>query len=131
MGAPRSAFLILGLAAMGCGVIEGPVNQPRTLVVELQAWNRTLDPIFLIDAEGRRLDVPACGHAIAPRFTVNRVEVRTEAGFYFGTGTTGVGDPGRPQQMIITDTPGDSRDALDPTDLPPCEGHVTVAPPPA
>ena len=125
----RGAIAGLVLSALsGCTGINSLVNPPKDLYVELRVWNRTLDPIFLVDQDGQRLDVPACGHAIVNRFHVNQVEVRTERGFYFGSGTTGAGDPGRGQTMIITATPGDTRDGQDPANLPPCEGHPEVQP---
>jgi hypothetical protein len=127
-GPSTVAFIALALTVGACTAVNDLVNPPKPVVVELQVWNRTLDPIFLINQQGQRLDVPACGHAIAERFQVNRVEVRTEQGFYFGSGTTGAGDAGRPQSMVITSKPGDSRDAVDPAALPPCEGHPEVQP---
>lgn len=117
--------LLLALSA--CTGVNSLVNPPKDLVVQLEVWNRTLDPIFLVDQDGRRLDVPACGYALATQFHVNKVEVRTEQGFYFGSGTTGAGDPGRGQSMVVTATPGDStQPGGDPTVLPPCEGHPEV-----
>jgi hypothetical protein len=122
------AILAVAIVVGGCTTVSELVNPPKPVVVQLQVWNRTLDPVFVVNQKGQRLDVPGCGHAIADRFEVNRVEVRTEHGFYFGAGTTGAGDAGRPQSMIITATPGDSRDAADSAALPPCEGHPQVQP---
>lgn len=126
----RSAAILaaLTLALSGCTSVSDLVNPPKPVIVQLEVWNRTLDPIFVVNQTGQRLDVPACGHAIAAQFQVNQVEVRTEQGFYFGSGTSGAGDAGRPQYMVITSTPGDSRDATDPAALPPCEGHAAVQP---
>lgn len=119
----------LALALGGCTSVNGLVNPPKPVIVQLEVWNRTLDPIFLVDQDGQRLDVPACGHAIATHFHVNQVEVRTEHGFYFGSGTSGAGDTGRGQTMVITATPGDPMpDGRDPAVLPPCEGHPEVQP---
>ncbi len=116
-------------ALSGCTGLNALVHPPKDLVVQLEVWNRTLDPIFLLDQDGRRLDVPACGHAIATQFHVNKVEIRTEQGFYFGSGTTGAGDPGHGQKMVVTATPGDSTPpGGDPAVLPPCEGHPEVQP---
>lgn len=126
----RAAFvaMVVAAAVAGCSAISDLANVPRPVLVPLEVWNRTLDPVFLLDEDGRRLDVPACGHAVAPEFLLNEVEIRTEEGFYFGTGTTGAGDTGRGQRLVITATPGDSRAAQDPLDLPPCEGHPKVQP---
>lgn len=127
--ARSAAAAALLLTLSGCTSINSLVNPPKDLVVQLEVWNRTLDPIFLVDQDGERLDVPACGHAIATQFHVNEVEVRTEQGFYFGSGTTGAGDPGRGQRMVITATPGDAtQPGQDPAVLPPCEGHPEVQP---
>lgn len=125
-GVTASVFL---LALCGCTSVNDVFNPPRALIVQLEVWNRTLDPIFLVDQDGRRLDVPACGHAIATQFHVNEIEVRTERGFYFGSGTSGAGDQGRGQRMVITATPGDAtRPGQDPSVLPPCVGHPEVQP---
>jgi len=125
---PAVLVVAFALAASACTSVSDLVNQPKPVIVQLEVWNRTLDPIFLLDQNGQRLDVPACGHAIAAQFQVNQVEVRTEEGFYFGSGTSGAGDAGRPQSMVITSTPGDAREAVDPAALPPCEGHPEVQP---
>jgi hypothetical protein len=128
-GVQRSTAAAVLLTLSGCTGINSWVNPPKDLVVRLEVWNRTLDPIFLVDQDGRRLDVPACGHAIAAQFHVNKVEVRTELGFYFGSGTTGAGDPGHGQKMVVTASPGDSTPpGGDPAVLPPCEGHPEVQP---
>lgn len=82
---PAVSFVLAAVVA-GCGAIGDLVNPPRHVLVWLEVWNRTLDPVFLLDQEGRRLDVPAWGHAVAAQFLMNRVEIRTEQGFYFGTG---------------------------------------------
>lgn len=130
-GARTLTAVALAFAASvaGCGAIDELVNPPKPVLVQLEVWNRTLDPVFLLDQAGQRLDVPACGHAVAAQFLMNEVEIRTQEGLYFGTGTTGAGDSGRGQRIVITSTPGDSHAAAEePLVLPPCEGHPEVQP---
>ncbi|NJD27226.1 MAG: hypothetical protein FIA92_02890 [Chloroflexi bacterium] len=119
----------LAAAVAGCGSVSELVDPPKPIVASLEVWNRTREPVFLLDQDGRRLDVPSCGYAVAPQFLMNRIEVRTEQGFYFGTGTSGIGDPGRGQRMVITAVPGDSMAGVQaPPVLPPCEGRPEVQP---
>ena len=74
----------LALAALasivlaGCAAIEGLVQGDPVVLMEV--WNQTLDDVFLMDDDGRLINVPACGHAAAAPLAVKRVELRTDAG---------------------------------------------------
>jgi hypothetical protein len=123
----RVLLLVASMVA-GCGVFERPLD------VQLDVWNRTLDPIFLVDQLGTRLDVPACGHASAESFRVNDYKVSTESGLWFGGGEGNVS--GLPSHRFII-----SASAHDPLvsvpgtgplpELPACEGHPTDLIPPS
>jgi hypothetical protein len=111
------------LCLSGCG--PAPIYEP------VEVWNRTLDPIYLLDQDGRRLDVAACGHATVARFRVNHYQVLTEGGLWFSGQVGGTGAPGRERWVIVTG-PFDNLRSVEPLDaepsLPPCLGHATVAP---
>jgi hypothetical protein len=126
----RAVLLLFAFIAAGCGAFER--NIP--IDVQLDVWNRTLDPIFLVDQLGTRLDVPACGHASAVSFRVNDYKVFAENVPWFGGQEGNVS--GRPWHRFII-----SASAQDPIvlvmetaplpELPACEGHPTDLIPPS
>lgn len=115
------ALLLIGAIVAGCG--------PAPAYAQVEVWNRTLDPIWLIDQDGKRLDVAAGGYAIAPAFRVNRYDVFSDAGHYFRTETGGPGPYRNERRIILSPSRGVSLD-LAPLDtfppLPPCQGHPTL-----
>jgi hypothetical protein len=125
----RRALVVLSLCLSGCGWISGPAP----LDVKVDVWNRTLDPIFLVDQLGTRLDVPACGHASAESFRVNAYKVFTESGEWTGGQEGNV--TGLPwHRFIISASRSDPIDTVTGTgplpELPACEGHPTDFIPP-
>ena len=93
-------------------------------IAPIEAWNTTTVPIFLIDRDGRRLDVPACGHAEATELRMDRVEVRTEAGYIYGFGTQ---PDGARQYLVFVAADGASElTTIPPVAIPPCQGRPTV-----
>jgi hypothetical protein len=126
--AARLRWLLVLMAIVaplgGCSLIGDlvPVSAP------LEVFNRTEEVIFLLAADGARLDVPACGHAFAADFRVDQVQVRTELGYIkaFGYGEPVVA--GRQLTLIITARTDEgfptTEPLLDP--LPPCRGHPEV-----
>jgi hypothetical protein len=120
----RCALLLLSLCLSACGLIGDP-----PIYVQVEVWNRTLDPIWLIDQDGERLDVPACGNAFAPRFRVNLYAIWFDKGRYVQRQEGGGARPPNeriavlsPRMSPILDLP-----ASGPLpELPPCEGHLTV-----
>ena len=99
------------------------------IYVQVEVWNRTLDPIYLLDQEGRRLDVPACGHAFAPTFRINEYEVWFEQGRYSRGSVGGQGQP--PEYRFLVLSPRQEPVVLVAStaplpELPPCEGHPSV-----
>lgn len=117
----RRALLLLSLCLSGCG--------PAPIYVQVEVWNRTLDPIYVLDQDGKRLDVPACGHAVAPIFRVNEYAVWSDAGRYFRSSVGGQG-PNTAERFIVLSPrmePSVHVAASDPLPkLPPCEGHPTL-----
>jgi len=106
------------LCLAGCG--------PAAIYAETEVWNRTLDPIYLVDQDGRRLDVPACGYAVAPLFRVNEYAVWSDAGRYFRNTVGGPGNPAAERLIVLSPRIEPSvhvpSSGLIPQ-LPPCEGH--------
>jgi hypothetical protein len=119
----RLAIVVLSLWLSGCA-------SPSGIYVQVEVWNRTLDPIFLVDQDGKRLDVPACGHAVAPVFHVNEWEVRTEQGRITKNSEGGQGGHPPNERYFIVGRrlePVVTLPASGPLpDLPPCVGHPTV-----
>jgi hypothetical protein len=97
-------------------------------VAELEVLNRFEEPIFLVSAEGERLDVPACGRATNPDFRVDRVEVRTEAGYIYAFGYGGAEADGQHLFLIlwVGEEGGFPTIGQAPALLPPCGGHPPV-----
>ena len=101
-------------------MVDSLIRGPGTpIFIRLEVWNRTLEPMFLVDADGRRLDVPACEHSVATTFRVNDVRVRTEEGYFLGFG----GGTGETQYLVLVADPAEmSREEFPPVAVPPCEG---------
>lgn len=115
----------------GCGVIgDLPAGPELPVVVAFEVWNRTQEDAFLIDRAGRRLDVPACGHAAIEAFEVNKVEVRTDRGYVSAFVSAGGGAfRARAQYLVFVAADGESFPATDrPIELPPCRGRPNAQP---
>lgn len=117
--------MVLSLCLSGCGSINGSLP----IYKQVEVWNRTLDHIYLLDQDGKRLDVPACGNAAAAGFRVNEWAIWTEQGRYIARQEGGQGGP--PNERIFVLSPRDSPIMDVPAsgplpELPPCEGHPTV-----
>jgi hypothetical protein len=113
--------LVLGALVAGCGIV-GELSSP---IVPLEVWNTTHEPIFLIDEAGRRIDVPACGHADAQLMDVSLVKVRTEVGYVYGFGTRG------PEKQFLVFVAADGESDLTtipPVAIPPCQGVPNAQP---
>ena len=118
---------LLALASVmlaACDVVDGLVRGPDAPVYgKLEVWNRTTEPLFLVDREGRRLDVPACGHAVAEQFEFHEVRVRHEDGYVLGFG----GGSGTTQYLVlVARSMAMSREEFPPAALPPCAGRPEV-----
>lgn len=113
----------------GCGLLDTlpRISQPR-IVASLEVFNRFEEAIFLVSADGERLDVPPCGRATNPDFRVDRVEVRTAAGYIYAFGYGGPEGDG--QHLVLVEHLGEVGGVPTigpaPASLPPCRGHPPV-----
>ena len=123
-----AAGLVL-LTSAACSLVPAELR-PRFhgSDVPLTVWNRTVAPLFLVDADGRRVEVPACGTASAAAFDLDRVELRHERGYIrtFGLGVSG--ERAVHHYFVITSRPDlepferFNPGPVRPTELPRCEG---------
>jgi hypothetical protein len=122
-----SAAVVL-VVLCGCGVLEQYIG-PRTVVAELEVFNRTEADIFYVAGDGERLDVPACGSASDPTFRIDEVRVRTEDGYIRSFGSAGSELAG--QHVFVVEV-ARARDSgvpdlgRAPVQLPPCRGLPEV-----
>ncbi len=119
------AGLILAAVALGaCDMVDTVIRgRDAPVYAKVEVWNTTTEPLFLLDREGRRLDVPACGHAAADPREPHMIAVRHEDGYVMGFGSGG----GETQFIILF---ARSRDIYHsetpPVAIPPCEGTPEV-----
>lgn len=119
---------LVALALAGCSSIDGFLRDLNPPIVRFEVWNRTLDEVTLTDANGTRLEVPACGYAEAAAFRVDRVRVHTRVGYVNGFGSGGLEPPGR-QFMVLVAADGESFPTAEaPLEIPPCAGHPNAQP---
>jgi hypothetical protein len=122
----RSPLLALAVVLLsGCGFVDwSTATDPP--IVQVEAWNRTLDDVWLVDGDGRLISIPACGHAEAAPLAVASAELRMDAG-RISTLASGVGNP---QYLIVVAGPAASVPSKQrPVSLPACFGHPTFVPP--
>lgn len=120
--------MLLPLAA-GCGFTGGLFGDSvAPVTAELEVFNRTRVDIYLVAADGERLDVPACDRAADQSFRVDRVEVRTELGYVKAFGVGDPGSAGVPLVMVETERSdeGFPEAVPPPNPLPPCVGEPDV-----
>ena len=108
----------------GCDVVDDLTRRSgEPTYARIEVWNRTIEPLFLEDQEGRRLDVPACGQAVAQQFEISGVRVRHEDGYVLGFG----GGTGRTQYLVLVARSDQvSREEFPPVALPACPGRPEV-----
>lgn len=120
----RDLLLVSASALLlaGCDVVREIVGiEP---IAPIEVWNTTTVPIFLVDQDGRRIDVPACGHAEPEELRLDAVEVRTEAGYIYGFGTQ---PDGAHQYLVFVAADGASDlTTIPPVAIPPCQGRPNV-----
>jgi hypothetical protein len=123
----RSPLLAIAVVLLaGCGSFDrSAATDPP--IVQVEAWNRTLDDVFLVDGDGRLISIPACGHAEAAPLAVGNAELRMDAGRISTLASRGVGNP---QYLVVVANPGASVPSKQrPVSLPACFGHPAVVPP--
>lgn len=115
---------LMALALAGCDLFDDVVRGPDApRYARHEVWNATTEPLFLIDREGRRLDVPACGHAVADQLEVHGIEVRTEAGYVMGFGS---GDSETQYVILVARSSDIFHSQVPPVAIPPCQGRPEV-----
>jgi hypothetical protein len=122
---PAVAGLALAVVSLaGCDLLDTVVRGPDApSYAKVEVWNTTTEPLFLLDREGRRLDVPACGHAAADPFEQHMIEVRHEDGYVMGFGSGG----GATQYVILLARSMDIQHTeIPPVAIPPCRGTPEV-----
>jgi hypothetical protein len=113
------------LAIAGTLLVSGCGGVPP-VVAELEVFNRTVEDLLYVAADGEVLEVPACGSASDPTFRVDLVTVRAVGGYVraFGGDFSNIGP--RPLVLVEVARAADSglpEPAPPPDPLPPCEGH--------
>ena len=116
------------LLLSACGLADHLPLIGSAVVADLEVFNRTQIDIFLIDADGKRLDVPACGSARDRFFRIDNVRVRTESGYIRGFGGGDHVLEGQRVFVIEVPTTWDSTVPTlgSPDRLPPCDGLPQV-----
>jgi hypothetical protein len=101
------------------------------VVAELEVFNRTVEDLLYVAADGEVLEVPACGSASDPTFRVDVVRVRAAGGYVrtFGGDFTNNG----PRRLVLVEVARAADSGLPepvppPDPLPPCEGHPEAQP---
>jgi hypothetical protein len=101
------------------------------VVAELEVFNRTVEDLLYVAADGEVLEVPACGSASDPTFRVDAVRVRAAGGYVraFGGDFTNNG----PRRLVLVEVAraadsGIPEPVPPPDPLPPCEGHPEAQP---
>jgi hypothetical protein len=123
----RLALLAVVVAVTSACTVLNPPAPTDPPIVQLEAWNRTLDDVFLVDGDGRLISIPACGHAEPAPLAVASVELRMDAGRISTFASRGVGNP---QYLVVVAGGAPSIPMkVRPVALPACAGHPTVVPP--
>lgn len=126
------AFLCSLACLCGCSLLGELVDGGSPPVVaQLEVFNRTEDAIYLIAADGERLDVPACGRAMDESFRIDEVRVRAQGGYIRGFGAGDTALAGRHVVLVElarADLSGMPMLPPPPDPLPPCQGHPQVQP---
>lgn len=119
-------LLAFGLVVVGlvCGVFLLPFGWERTYRADLEVWNRTTAPIYIVGRDAT-IRVPACEHVAQRRFVINRFEMHDDQDRFFFQSGGGGGD--RPIYIMLSTMPDTMGYFLpDPPGepLPPCQGVI-------
>ena len=101
-------------------------DEPEWTGFALEVWNRTTVDLFLVDRQGMRVELPACGRASTNELDSSAsVEVRAEGGYVFAFGTGVDGTEITTFLVVLADEP--SMNGSPPiAPLPACEGEPHV-----
>ena len=125
-------FKLVEVAIAGTLLVSGCAGGGAPPVVaELEVFNRTVEDLLYVAADGEVLEVPACGRASDPTFRVDAVRVRAAGGYVrgFGGDFANIG----PQRLVLVEVAhaadsGTPEPVPPPDPLPPCEGHPEAQP---
>lgn len=101
-------------------------DEPEWTGFALEVWNRTTMDLFLVDRQGMRVELPACGRASTNELdSSGSVEVRADGGYVFVFGTGVDGTEITTFLVVLADEPSmNGSPPLEP--LPACEGEPDV-----
>jgi hypothetical protein len=120
-------FRFVMVALAGCVLASGCTGGGISPVVaDLEVFNRTVEDLLYIAADGEVLEVPACGNASDPTFRIDVVTVRAEGGYVRTFGAADQAFAGRRLFVVEVARAADSglpNPGPPPDPLPPCEGH--------
>ena len=117
-------LLAAGLAALLL-VVWGCAIEP-TYAGRIEVWNRTQTQIKVVGRDSS-LEVPACGHAVADRFVLNRYDIVDDHGGFVARHGGGGSDPTdvTPAYEMVTSAGAIYSDSKPPPEpLPPCAGVI-------
>ncbi len=117
--------MALGVLSVLLGVVGACSIEP-TYVGKLEVWNRTETAIAVV-GRNENLDVPACGHAEATKFVLNRYDIVDDLGRFIARHGGGGSDPSRvdPAYEMVTNEGAIYSDSKPPAEpLPACDGTV-------
>ena len=128
----RLLIAALALVVAGCGLIEelGGGDIPP-VVADVEVFNRTVEDLLYVAADGEVLEVPACGSASDQTFRVDAVTVRAARGFVRAFGGDFSHAGGRRLVVVEVARAADSgipEPVPAPDPLPPCDGHPEAQP---
>ncbi|HJP89721.1 MAG TPA: hypothetical protein VJ850_11865 [Candidatus Limnocylindrales bacterium] len=121
------SLAITALMLAGCSTIGDVVRNAQAPNVRFEVWNRTLDDVTITDGNGVKLEVGACGHAVANAFRVDEARVHTSVGYVFGFGVGGTAN-GRSYMVLVAADGESTPTVVPPTVIPPCQGHPNAQP---
>jgi len=126
------AALAVATIGAGCSLVGDLPNETNPpVVVELEVFNRTEGDIFLVAADGERLDVPACGRALDETFRIDAVRMHSQLGYIRGFGVGDEAFAGRPLFLVELASAAESgipTVGAPPEPLPPCVGLPEAQP---
>ena len=101
-------------------------DEPEWTGFALEVWNRTTMDLFLVDRQGMRVELPACGRASTNELdSSGSVEVRADGGYVFVFGTGVDGTEITTFLVVLADEPSmNGSPPIEP--LPACEGEPDV-----
>ena len=123
------AACVLAVALTGCAALESALEP--AVYVNLDIHNRTLDPLVFENADGQRVEVPACYSVRVEGFSLDTVNVRAPDGYVRAFGAADGAFAGQEMHLIeLASAAASGIPVLGPApaNLPPCEDHAEAQP---